>query len=219
MKERTTRVDPESLCCVRCCTYIYQPSRWSINVSVDLARGNTNIRRRRALRCLISTASFLRFCPAERPTLERRRHHHHHALAVSCIQTFPVQQQQKRERKNPSSLLFPPRYTYMHTTYIQDGRKKKKIWKRRLHKHKKRINKYMNQTGWWWRCVPTSEKQSVSFWCNFDDGLSLCTSLAFFNFYYIFQLMNYIHSSVLDATTWQPFYLEGCCCCNSKGVF
>ncbi len=128
MKERTTRVDPKSLCCVRCCTYIYQPSRWSINVSVDLARGNTNIRRRRALRCLISTASFLRFCPAERPTLERR-HHHHHALAVSCIQTFPVQQQ-KRERKNPSSLLFPPRY--IHAYYIHTRRSKKEDMKKKV---------------------------------------------------------------------------------------
>jgi hypothetical protein len=30
--------------------------------------------------------------------------------------------------------------------------------------------------------------------------------------------MNYIHSSVLDATTWQPFSLEGCSS-SSKGVF
>jgi hypothetical protein len=32
----------------------------------------------------------------------------------------------------------------------------------------------------------------------------------FFHFYYIFQLMNYIQSSVLDATTWQPFSFERC---------
>jgi hypothetical protein len=105
--------------------------------------------------------------------------------------------------------LFPPRY--IHAYYIlQDGRKKKKIWRRRLHKHKKRINKY--KSNWLMMTVCADERKTVSvILIQFRRrAVSVYSVGFFFHFYYIFQLMNYIQSSVLDATTWQPFSFEGC---------
>jgi hypothetical protein len=43
-KERETTSSKETISKSYAAARIYQPSRWSINVSVDLARGNTNIR-------------------------------------------------------------------------------------------------------------------------------------------------------------------------------